>query len=154
MIEPPAIVTLPARPIALIPLRIARDQMQSVFGPAIRELLSVVQAQGRGPAGPVFAHHRRIVAGEWDFEVGVVVTGPVTASARVAPGVWRAMRAARTVLHGGYEGLPGAWPELERWIAAEGLAEAEDFFEVYTVTPDSASSPADYRTELIRPLRD
>jgi len=154
MIEPPTLVTLPARPIALIPLRIARDQMQSVFGPAIHELVSAVQAQGRGPAGPVFAHHRRIVPGEWDFEVGVVVSGPVIASGRVAPGVWRAMRAARSVLHGGYEGLPGAWPELERWIVAEGLAEAEDFYEVYTVAPDRASDPAGYRTELIRPLKD
>ena len=154
MIGPPAIVTLPARPIALLPLRIARDQMPTVFAPAVRELVTTVQAQGRGPVGPVFAHHRRLVPGEWDFEVGVAVSAPVTTAGRVVPGTWRAMRAARTVLHGGYEGLPGAWPELERWIAASGLAGAEDFFEVYTVTPDSASDPADYRTELIRPLRD
>jgi effector-binding domain-containing protein len=154
MIDPPAIVTLPARPVALIPLLIARERMPELFGPAVKELVSAVQAQRLGPAGPVFAHHLRIVPGQWDFEVGVPVSGPVKAAGRVKPGTWRAMRAARTVLHGGYEGLPGAWPELERWIAAQKLAESEDFFEVYTVTPETASDPADFRTELIRPLRD
>jgi effector-binding domain-containing protein len=128
--------------------------MPKVFGPAVQELVAAVQAQGLGFAGPVFAHHLRIVPGRWDFELGVPVSGPVTASGRVQPGVWRAMRAARTVHHGGYESLPGAWPELERWIAENRLAEAEDFFEVYTIAPDRASDPADYRTELIRPLRD
>ncbi len=154
MIEPPRIVTLSARPIAVIPLLIPREQMPQVFGPAVGELVSTVQAQKLGPTGPVFAHHLRMVPGRWDFELGVPVSAPVKPSGRVTPGTWRAMRAARTVHHGGYEGLPGAWPELERWIAAKGLAEAEDFWEVYTVAPDSASDPAEYRTELIRPLRD
>ena len=45
MIEPPRIVTLSARPIAVIPLLIPREQMPQVFGPAVGELVSTVQAQ-------------------------------------------------------------------------------------------------------------
>ena len=154
MIEPPTLVSLTARPIAVIPLLIGRERMPEVFGSAVGELVATVQAQGLGPAGPVFAHHLRIVPGRWDLEIGVQVSAPVRASGRVEPGTWRAMRAARTVYRGGYQGLPGAWPELERWIAGKKLVGAEDLFEVYATGPESASAPADYRTELIRPLRD
>lgn len=152
MIEPPSIIELPARPIAVIPLLIHRDEMPKVFGAAVQELVRTVQAQGLGPAGPVFAHHFRFVPGRWDFELGVPVSAPVKPWGRVEPGTWPAMRVARTVHHGGYEGLPEAWSALGQWIASSGLSEAVDLWEVYAVTPDTVADPAELRTELVRPL--
>ena len=63
-----------------------------------------------------------------------------------------AMTVARAVWSGGYEGLAGAWGELLGRLDASGLRTADDLWERYLVGPEAAASPADYRTELNRPL--
>ena len=62
------------------------------------------------------------------------------------------MRVARTVYHGGYAGLAAAWGEFETWIAANGHKSAPDLWECYVLGPESNSDPANWRTELTRPL--
>jgi effector-binding domain-containing protein len=59
---------------------------------------------------------------------------------------------ARTVYHGSYDGLAAAWGEFDAWIRANGHKPAEDLWEVYLVGPDFSTNPADWRTELARPL--
>ena len=59
---------------------------------------------------------------------------------------------ARTVYHGGYEGLGPAWGEFLGWIESQGLKSAEDLWEVYAAGPESSPDPANWRTELNRPL--
>ena len=59
---------------------------------------------------------------------------------------------ARTVYHGPYEALPEAWEEFEAWITAQGLNPAPGLWEVYQAGPESSADPADYRTQLSRPL--
>ena len=60
--------------------------------------------------------------------------------------------AARTVYHGGYEGLGAAWRELDEWVVAEGRMAAPDLWESYLAGPESSPDPANWRTELNRPL--
>jgi effector-binding domain-containing protein len=60
---------------------------------------------------------------------------------------------ARTVYHGDYEGLHGAWGEFEAWIAESGHTSAADLWERYVVGPESSPDPANWRTELNRPLK-
>jgi effector-binding domain-containing protein len=62
------------------------------------------------------------------------------------------MTVARTVYHGDYEGLPVAWAEFKEWIEANGHSCAVDLWERYLVGPESSDNPADWRTELNRPL--
>lgn len=42
---------------------------------------------------------------------------------------------------------------LLAWIEAQGLQTSADLWECYTVGPDSTHDPAQWRTELIQPLR-
>lgn len=44
-----------------------------VFGPAVGELMAVLAAQGVKPDGAVFAHHLKMSADTFDFELGVKV---------------------------------------------------------------------------------
>ena len=60
---------------------------------------------------------------------------------------------ARTVYHGPYQGLPDGWGEFVQWMKANGHEQAEDLWEVYLVGPQSSPDPADWRTELNRPLK-
>lgn len=152
MIDTPQIVQTTTQLTAFIHLIVTRAEMQEVFGPTIGELMSALAAQGIAPAGPVFTHHLRHPTDTFDFELSVAVSAPVTAAGRVQPGEWPAMRVARTVHHGPYEGLPEAWGEFMEWIEAKGHQPAADLWECYLTNPDSDPDPATCRTELNRPL--
>jgi effector-binding domain-containing protein len=152
MIDEPRVVDVESELTATIRLTVPRDEIRSVMHPAITEVLSTVAAQGVGPAGPVFSHHFRMTPDVFDFEVGVPVRAPVTPAGRVKPSRLPAARIARTIYRGSYEGLGDAWGELVAWIAAQGLTPAPNLWERYVAGPESSPDPAEWQTELCRPL--
>ncbi|HEY5706565.1 MAG TPA: GyrI-like domain-containing protein [Terrimicrobiaceae bacterium] len=153
MLDTPQIIQITAQPTAIIRLTIPKDEIQAVMEPGLSELMAAIGAQGIAPAAPWFTHHLRIEPDIWDFEISVPVTKPVDAAGRVTPSHWPAMRAARTIYHGTYEGLGNAWREFMDWIALNGHTPAEDLWERYLVGPESGSNPATWRTELTKPLK-
>jgi len=160
MIEEPEITTTEAVPAAVIHVTVSRGRIQEVMGPAIQEVIAAAVDQGIGPRGPVFAHHLRLSAEEFDFEVGVPVDGTVAPAGRVKPGELPAATVARTVYHGPYEGLHEAWKEFGDLMKrdfgdrkeAAALQPARTLWERYVVGPESSPDPADWRTELNQPL--
>jgi effector-binding domain-containing protein len=152
VIDTPQIAESAEQLTACIPLVVPRTQIQTVMGPAIREVFATLAAQGIAPTGPWFTHHRRRPSDTFDFEVCVPVASPVAAAGRVQPGRLPAARVARTVYHGAYDGLGAAWGEFCAWIEANGHARREDLWECYLVGPESSSDPAAWRTELNQPL--
>ena len=152
MLDKPALVQTAAQRTAVVHVTVSRAEIQKVVGPAHRELMAAVAAQGLTPAGPWFTHHLRNPSDTFDFEVGVPVTAPIAATGRVRPGELRAATVARAVYHGPYEALAAAWGELGAWIAAQGHAPAPDLWECYVAGSESGSDPATFRTELNRPL--
>ena len=120
MIDTPEIKQSAAQITATIRFTIPREEIRNVMGPGIGELMAAVAAQDIAPAGPVFSHHFRMDPSIFDFEVGVPVAKPVAPAGRVKPGELPATTVARTVYHGGYEGLGAAWGEFGKWIAASG----------------------------------
>jgi effector-binding domain-containing protein len=109
---------------------------------------------GIKPNGSAFAHHLQMTPERFDFELGFLVSTPVKAAGRVKLGALRAAKVARTVYHGGYEDLPDAWGEFMGWIEANGHTPATDLWEWYVVGPHLSPNPADWRTELNRPVLD
>jgi len=154
MLDTPEVTWSPAQLTAVIPMTIPREEIQNVMGPGIIELMGVVAAQGIGPAGPWFTHHRRMDPKTFDFEICVPVTAPVRATGRVRAGELPATKVARAVYQGPYEGLGDAWGEFMAWIAANGHTPRSDLWEVYVAGPESSADAATYRTVLNRPLND
>ncbi len=154
MIETPHITESSAVATAVIHLTIPRAEIRLVMGPGITELMATIAAQGIAPTGPWFSYHRRMDPAIFDFEISVPVSAPVTANGRVKPGHLPARRVARTVFHGGYEGLAAAWGEFQQWIATSGHTPAVDLWECYVKGPESSPNPEDWRTELNQPLVD
>lgn len=152
MIDTPEVTQAAAQPAAVIHLAIPRSEMPRHMGPAIGELMAAIKAQGAAPTGPVFAHHLRMSADTFDFEVGLPVSAPIAASGRVKPGELPAATVARTVYHGDYSGLYSAWSEFDAWVAAHGHKPRKDLWERYVAGPESSADPAAWRTELNRPL--
>jgi effector-binding domain-containing protein len=152
MIDSPTIVETSAQQAAMIRLTIPKADIRIVMGPAIQEVSAAATAQGIGPTGPWFSHHLRIVPDVWDFEVCVPVSAPVKSVGRVEPCLVPVFTAARTVYHGGYEGLGAAWGEFDAWIKDNGHTPAIDLWERYLKGPESGANAAEFRTELTRPL--
>jgi effector-binding domain-containing protein len=152
MLAKPQIIETTALAAAVIRLTIPRGEMMKAFGPAAGELMSALAAQGIKPEGAMFAHHLKMSADAFDFELGVTVSTPVKPAGRVKPGELPAAKVARVVYGGPYEGLPAAWGEFTKWIKANGHEPAEDLWELYAVGPQSTPDPAGWRTELNRPL--
>jgi effector-binding domain-containing protein len=154
MIDTPQIVDVPARATAVVHVVCPKSAIQDVMEPGLSELMDALAAQGVSPTGPWFSHHLRMDPEVFDFEIGVPIDSPVSPAGRVEPGGLPAARAARTVYHGGYEGLGDGWGEFRDWIVAQGHTPAADLWEVYVAGPESGDDPAGYRTELTQPLSD
>ena len=152
MFDPPQIVQTAAQLTAQIHLVVPRDQMQHVMGPGIAEVMAAVSAQGIDVTGPWFTHHRVVDEATFNFEICVPVAAPISPTGRVVAGTLPAAVTARTVYHGGYEGLGEAWVDFDRWIISQGHSPATDLWESYTTGPESSENPADWRTQLNRPL--
>ena len=152
MIETPHIVQSTSVPTAVIHLTVPASEIRTVMGPGIQELVAAIKAQGSSPAGPWFTYHFKRPSTVFDFEISMPVTTPVTATGRMKPSRLEARTVARTVYHGGYEGLAEAWGELLAWMEKNGHKSAVDLWECYSVGPESSSNPADWRTELNCPL--
>jgi effector-binding domain-containing protein len=152
MLDTPQITKSAAQLTAFIHLTIPREEIQTVMGPGIGELMSTVAAQGITPAGPWFNHHLTMDSKTFDFEISVPVTTAVTATGRVMAGQLPATTVARAVYHGPYEGLGAAWGEFNSWIASQGHTAGPNLWECYVAGPESGPDSATWRTELNRPL--
>jgi effector-binding domain-containing protein len=152
MIDSPVITHTDAQLTAVIHLTIPRAECGTLMGPAIQELLGVLKDQGIVPIGALFSHHLKLPSEIFDFEVGIPVNQPVTAAKRVTPSTLPACRLARTVYHGGYEGLGEAWGEFKAWIVDEELKQAPDLWESYIAGPESNPDPSTWCTALNQPL--
>ena len=109
MLDTPHITQTTTQLTAVIHLTIPREEIQNVMGPGISELMATIADQGIKPTGPWFDHHLKMAEDRWDFEISVPVSAPVVAAGRVKPSQWPAMKVARTVYHGPYEGLGDTW---------------------------------------------
>ena len=153
MISSPQILRTDALLAAVIHIVTPRAEMLKVFEPAVGELMATLSAQGLEPAGAIFVHHMRMAPGVFDFELGVPVLKTVRESGRVKPGLLPAVKVARTVYSGAYDGLPAAWGAFSAWVKANGYQPEEDLWEHYLVGPQSTPDPNGWRTELNQPLR-
>ena len=152
MLATPQIIRTNVQEAAVIRLTIPRSEMMKVFGPAVGELMAALAAQGVEPVGAVFAHHLRMPPDTFDFELGVKVAAPAKAAGRMKPGQLPAVKVARAVYTGPYEGLPSAWGEFNKWMKANGHQQAENLWEVYSLGPQATPDSTNWRTELNRPL--
>ena len=124
MIDTPQIVQTKSVPTAKIHITVPRDQIRTVMMPGLQEVRAALKEQGIEPAGPWLTHHLKMEPGIFDFEIMVPVTRPVTEAGRVQPGELPATTVARTVYHGGYEGLGEAWGRFIALMADEAMTPA------------------------------
>lgn len=137
---------------AVIPMVAPFEDLKAVVGPAIGEVAMALQQSSLMPCGALFVLVRSKRDGVFDFEVGFPVPQEVVPSGRVVSSELPAVRVARLLYQGGYEGLADAWAELDQWVESEGLAASEMGWEFYVRGPESSPDPSEWWTELSRVL--
>ena len=154
MIDKPMVVACPEQLMACIHLTVPRSEIRAVMGPGLQEVKAALKAQGISASGPWFTHHLKMDPKVFDFEICMPVGTAVSPVGRVKPGRLPARKVARTVYHGGYEGLGDAWGEFSAWVKSGGHKPAPDLWEVYASGPEASADPSAWRTELNQPLLD
>ena len=152
MIETPRVVDAPAQLVAAVHIETTRSEIQRVMGPGISEVMAAVHHQGIGPVGPWFAHHLKMMPESFILDICVPVSAAVTPVGRVTAWERPALKVARTVYQGPYEGLGDAWREFTAWLEANRFKTDDDLYEAYLVGPESSANPADWRTEFSKPI--
>ena len=108
-----------------------------------------------GFAGPPFAIYYEMPQGDQpiDMEVGVPVSSEASPlhdmSTHMLPGV----TVAATVYKGPYDEIGPAYDEVMNWVASHGYQPSGAPREAYLNSPDEVKSPAEYLTEVVRPVR-
>lgn len=152
MLDAPQIVDVPLQHTAVIHLTIPRSSIEKEMGPAMEEVLTTLQEHSIEPEGPIFAHHLRMDPASFDFEVGVPVSSPIEPVGRLRASHLPASRVVRARYTGAYDGLYGAWSDLNDWIRGQGLTMGPNLWEVYLSGPEATPDPSGWTTELNRPI--
>jgi AraC family transcriptional regulator len=121
------------------------DALPLVAG-ALREV-------GVAPAGPPFARYFAAVPEGLDMAVGFPVAEPFLGAGIVQPDELPAGPAAIATHVGPHEGLEAAWSGLRERVHGLGREVGDDPWEVYFIGPGSGVDEAEWRTELVWPLR-
>jgi effector-binding domain-containing protein len=152
LIETPQIVHTEPLHYAAVRRSCPVAEIGRIIQAGVKEVTVALQAQKVAPSGPWFTHHYCKPLEKFDLEICFAVSAPIQPHGEVYSAVWPAMDVARTVFHGNYAGLPGAWGELDKWMQAQDLRGGHEFWERYTVNPSSGAAPEDWRTELNWPV--
>jgi len=152
VIDEPQVVQTRQQLTASIHLVVPGPEMPEFMGPAIEELMRTLADQGIKPTGPMFSYHYRMPSDTFDFEVGVPVAQEVKPKGRVRSGHLPAEKVLRTTYHGPYDGLADGWRAFMEQVEQSGHEPRPSFWESYVAGPESSPDPANWRTELNRPL--
>lgn len=147
------IKTLRPRPIASIRAAAPAAELSGALGQILPEVWAYVLGQGGQPAGPPFTRYHGNEGEVVDFEAGVPVAAPVAGNGRILAGELPGGPVASIEHVGPYDTLRASYDELAAWMAAEGRTPAGPFWEVYLTDPQEVADPAEWRTEVICPLR-
>ena len=157
--------------VATIRSIVAAEDVPDFMSDALALVASALREAGLAPAGPPFARYYASGPDGLDMASGFPVAEPflgmggalphpepgaveaVPSSVIVHPDELPAGPAAVATFVGPYEGLEAAWSALRRRIGELGLSRRDHPWEIYVVGPGSGVDEAEWRTELVWPLR-
>lgn len=148
------IVHLEEQPAAVVRATLPVAELPGFFGRAFEAVLAVLAAQGVGPTGPPFGSYPGMVGDTVEVAAGFPTERPIDPSGDVVPLTLPGGRAVATTHVGPYEAMGATtYPELQSWMAAEGLEPASGPWEIYLSDPESEPDPATWRTRVVWPVR-
>ena len=158
--------------VAAIRSIVAAEDFADFMSDALSLVATALREAGIPPAGPPFARYFAMGPDGLDMAAGFPVAEPflgasdahplpesgvaeaVPSSVIVHPDELPAGPAAVATHVGSHQGLEAAWNGLRERVDAMGRQLGEDPWEVYFIGPGSGVDEAEWRTELVWPLRE
>ena len=145
---------LVAQPVVVIRAKVHRDQLGPAMGKLFPMVMAFVQESTAKPAGPPFSRYFCTNDEAWDIACGMAVSHPLTTGAGQVEASELPGGAAITAMHRGrYETLGESWAALQRWVKDNGKVPGEPPWELYWTDPREVKDPAEWRTEIVIPVR-
>ena len=134
--------------------RVAPSELQQTLGECFGKLFTHAAKNGLPIAGWPTCRYVSTGLGLWTIEPSVPLAMPAASDgemqADVLPGGWVAF-----AIHAGpYDRLPDTNAAIERWIEANGYEASGGAWEQYVTDPAQHPDAADWRTEVVWPLKD
>jgi effector-binding domain-containing protein len=144
-----------AQPIVSIRTTIPMAEMPEFFGRAYGEMFSLLGELGIRPAGVPFTmyHDQEFTVERVDMEVVVPISEPAHDRGRVKAGTLPGGRVAYALHQGPFDEIAGAYRALADWVQSHGHELAGPPRECYLVSPNETRNPAEYRTEIVWPIK-
>src|SRR5438128_7542 len=117
----PRVVTTERRLTAVVKVEAPMSKLPEAQRAARATLAAALPTLAAGAVGPGCTLWRPPVDGVLAMEPGVIVAQGFEPAGEVVPSALPAGRAAQLLMHGPYDGLPGAWQALFAWCAREKL---------------------------------
>lgn len=112
-----------------------------------------LRTRGIQPAGPPFVRYHDISAERMDIEAGMPVAEPIEGEGRIQAGELPEGEAAVTWHIGPYDTITEAFQAIEAWARDHGREVAGAPWEVYWTDPGQVPNPAEWKTEVLWPVR-
>lgn len=148
-----SVVELELVRVAVIRSIVAAEDVPDFMSDALPLVVAALREAGLAPAGPPFARYFDAGPDGLDMAVGFPVAEPFLGAGIVQPDELPAGAAAVATHVGSHQGLEAAWTGLRERVHGLGREVGDDPWEVYFIGPGSGVDEAEWRTELIWPLR-
>ena len=131
------------------------SDMPGFFGRAYGEIYGLIGSLGVRPVGgPISIYHDpEFREDDIDVEVAVPVSEPVEGTGRVVGGTLAGGTVAFTLHVGPFDEVGNAYTALADWAQTHGHEMAGPPRECYLTDPATTPNPAEYRTEIIWPIK-
>ncbi|HET7465296.1 MAG TPA: GyrI-like domain-containing protein [Candidatus Dormibacteraeota bacterium] len=120
---------------------------------AFARLYSHISVAGSRPSGPPFLIASPPSEGTLQVEVGAPCTPVPEPAAGLHTGRLEGGPSATVLYRGPYDRIGKAYEALFAWIGTHGHHPQGDAREIYLNGPDEATTPGDYLTEVVVPIR-
>lgn len=144
----------PTRLTAVVRSTVRTDEMAAFYDSAYERVVTAIAGAGGQIAGPAIGWYHGMPSDTVDVAAGFPVAG--LAAGALTDGVQvleiPGGRAVVALYVGAYEGLPGAWEQLERWRAEHAGDGRGDYWEEYVTEPTPDGDPALNQTRIVLPL--
>jgi effector-binding domain-containing protein len=144
-----------AQPLLSLRTRTSLASMDQTFGSAFSELFGYLGEMGVSPVGPPMTiyHDPEFKEDDIDLEICVPIEKKLAGRGNLNGWTSPEMTVAFTLYSGPYTGIGAAYQALSEWIQSHGHETAGPHREIYLVSPQQASDPSEYRTEVVWPIR-
>lgn len=150
----PEVVELEPQKVAMIRKVIPMSEIRDFYDTAFGDVFESVSAAGGVADGPPFGWYRGMPSDTVDVAAGIPVIGLDEGSlAREVEVVERAGGRAVVAVHvGSYDRLPGAYAEIQAWMAERELEPRPEMWEEYLTEPTPDADPEAMETRIVWPL--